>query len=275
MSMFKKCIATVLFGCSAVLSTVATAAGGLVSLGGSVTEIIYALGEGEQLIATDYSSLYPAEATKLTQVGYYRSIGVEGVASTMPTMVIASENAGPKEALQRLDALGIPVHTVSDKGTLDSLYERIQQVASVLQVPQEGERIQQAVKQQVEEALKLPAKSRRAAMVINRTGTLQAAGHSTSADELMRISGFSNIFADQQSYKPISKESFVSLQPDVIITTTGSVEASGGLAKFLSDAGITNTPAELNNKVVVLDDLLALGMGPRVAEAIKQLRSIP
>lgn len=261
--------------CLSLCTSLASAAGGIVSLGGSVTEIVYALGQEEQLIATDMSSIYPPEATELPQVGYYRSISIEGLVSTSPELVLASENAGPKEALDRLVDLGIKVQRVSDNSTVESLYERITQIADVLGVEEEGNVLLSEVKAAVEEVMALPTKPYRAALVVNRTGTLQAAGSKTSANELMRLAGFTNIFADQQSYKPVSKESFLALQPDVIITTTASVEQSGGLRQFTQDPVIANTPAATAGRIVVLDDLLALGMGPRLDQAIRQLKAIP
>src|SRR5699024_4041737 len=74
--------------CLLLCTSLANAAGGIVSLGGSVTEIIYALGQEEQLIATDMSSLYPPEARELPQVGYYRAISVEGLVSTVPELIL-------------------------------------------------------------------------------------------------------------------------------------------------------------------------------------------
>lgn len=255
-----------------VISSFAYAAGGLVSLGGSVTEIIYALGREERLIATDLSSSYPEQVNKLPQVGYYRSISIEGLLSVKPELILASENSGPKDALDRLEALGVKVQRVSDKGTLDSLYERITQIAQILEAEEQGENLLQKIKTDVDKAMSMPTKPYRAALVVNRTGTLQAAGTATSADELMHLAGFENIFSKQKSYKPVSKESFLALQPDIIITTTASVEASGGLEQFSKEAVIANTPAATANRIVVLDDLLALGMGPRVGQAIRQLK---
>lgn len=261
--------------CLCLVSSFACAAGGIVSLGGSVTEIVYALGKEDQLIATDMSSIYPPEAKELPQVGYYRAISIEGLVSTAPELILASENSGPKEVLDRIAELGIKVQRVSDRSTVESLYERITQIAEVLDAKQEGEVLLAEVKAAVEEAMTLSTKPYRATMVVNRTGTFQAAGGGTSANELMRLAGFENIFADQQSYKPVSKESFLALQPEVIITTTGSVETSGGLEQFSQDPVIVNTPAAVAGRIVVLDDLLALGMGPRLHQAIRQLRAIP
>ena len=257
-----------------LFTSIAGAAGDIVSLGGSVTEIVYALGQEKRLIATDMSSLYPSEAKELPQVGYYRNISVEGIVSTAPALVLASENAGPKEVLDRIAELGIKVERVSDDSTVESLYQRISQIAKVLNTEQEGAVLLAEVKAAVENAMTLSTTPYRATLVVNRTGTFQAAGAGTSADELMRLAGFENIFSEQQSYKPVSKESFLERQPEVIITTTASVEKSGGLTQFAKDPVIANTPAAAAGRIVVLDDLLALGMGPRLDQAIRQLRAV-
>ena len=178
-----------------LFTSIAGAAGDIVSLGGSVTEIVYALGQEKRLIATDMSSLYPSEAKELPQVGYYRNISVEGIVSTAPALVLASENAGPKEVLDRIAELGIKVERVSDDSTVESLYQRISQIAKVLNTEQEGVVLLAEVKAAVENAMTLSTTPYRATLVVNRTGTFQAAGVGTSADELMRLAGFENIFS--------------------------------------------------------------------------------
>src|SRR3546814_10289387 len=77
---------------------------GVVSLGGTVTEIVYDLGEGDRLVADDLSSLYPKEATLLPRVGYYRAVPLECVLSLRPDLLLASENAGPHSVLDRIRA---------------------------------------------------------------------------------------------------------------------------------------------------------------------------
>jgi len=70
----------------------------------------------------------------------------------------------------------------------------------------------------------------------------------------------------------LSAEGAVSLKPEVIVTTTMSVAASGGLDAFLAQPGIAVTPAAKSRRVVVMDDLLLLGFGPRLPEALKALQ---
>lgn len=253
-------------------SPLAAAAERVISLGGSVTEIVYALEEGDRLVADDASSLYPEAATQLPRVGYYRSLSLEGVLSLRPDLLIVSENAGPPEVLERLRAMGVSVVTVSDRPGVDSLYERVRDVAAALGVEEAGERLRARIEASLENVAAASARHRKALIVIHRGGPLLSAGAGTSADALLALSGLENVAAGGQGYKPLSEEAMVALAPEMIITTTMSAESAGGLAAFAARPGVAATPAADEGRVIAVDDLLLLGMGPRVAEAVGLLR---
>ncbi len=245
----------------------------IVSLGGTVTEIIYDLGMQDKLVADDQSSLYPEAATKLPRVGYYRAVPAEGVLSLKPDLVIASENAGPVAALDKVRSVGVNVVTVSDKPSVDSLYERIAQIADALNVPEKGESLTTHVKSTLQQAQAIPSESHRAVLILNRTGAKLMAGGDTTASAIMELAGLKNVLKSQRGYKPVSAESLLALKPEMIIVTKGSLEAAGGMDQFKADPAIAFTPAVKNNRIVVMDDLLALGMGPRVSVAVSQLKA--
>ncbi|WP_447578534.1 heme/hemin ABC transporter substrate-binding protein [Achromobacter kerstersii] len=244
----------------------------VVTLGGSVTEIVYGLGQGGRLVGDDQSSLYPEAATKLPRVGYYRAVPVEGVLSLKPDLVLASEQAGPPEALKRLAGVGVRVVTVSDAPSVDSLKSRIRAIAGALGVAAAGERMVEDVTQELARAEAIPATRARALLLINRTGSPQGAGRDTAANEVMQLAGLDNVLHDQQGYKPLSAEAMGALAPDLIVVTQASLEAGGGMEKFLSLPGIASTQAAAKRRVVVMDDLLILGMGPRLPLALTQLK---
>ncbi|CUI85884.1 MULTISPECIES: heme/hemin ABC transporter substrate-binding protein [Achromobacter] len=244
----------------------------VVTLGGSVTEIVYGLGQGDRLVGDDQSSLYPEAATKLPRVGYYRAVPVEGVLSLKPDLVLASEQAGPPEALKRLAGVGVRVVTVSDAPSVDSLKSRIRAIAGALGVAAAGERMVEDVTQELARAEAIPATRARALLLINRTGSPQGAGRDTAANEVMQLAGLDNVLHDQQGYKPLSAEAMGALAPDLIVVTQASLEAGGGMEKFLSLPGIASTQAAAKRRVVVMDDLLILGMGPRLPLALTQLK---
>lgn len=244
----------------------------VVTLGGSVTEIVYGLGQGDRLVGDDQSSLYPEAATKLPRVGYYRAVPVEGVLSLKPDLVLASEQAGPPDALKRLAGVGVRVVTVPDAPSVDSLKARIRAVAGALGVAAEGERMVDEVTQELARAEAIPATRARALLLINRTGAPQGAGRDTAANEVMHLAGLDNVLQGQQGYKPLSAEAIGALAPDLIVVTQASLEATGGMEKFLSLPGIATTQAAAKRRIVVMDDLLILGMGPRLPLALTQLK---
>ena len=244
----------------------------LVTLGGSVTEIVYALGAGDLIVATDQSSLYPKRAQKLPSVGYYRSVPAEGVAAMRPSLVLASDHAGPPLAIKQLKALGIQVESLSDDPTMASLQSRIRQIAQALQQEQAGEDLIVEVNQRVAAALKLPVRSQSTILIVMRGGKLLGAGGDTAANVVIEQSGLQNVFIALKSYQPITPEAVSVAAPEVIIVTQSTVSALGGLEKLKAQPALMHTPAVKNNQVIVLDDLLAQGFGPRVGLAIQTIR---
>ncbi|OZI38587.1 hemin ABC transporter substrate-binding protein [Bordetella genomosp. 10] len=242
----------------------------VVTLGGSVTEIVYALGHGDRLVGDDLSSLYPEAATKLPRVGYYRATPVEGVLALKPDLVLASEQAGPPDAIKQLASAGVQVETVSDEPSVQSLHKRIGRIAQILGDEAAGRRLIESVDRDLQAAQALPASNARALLIMNRTGTPQGAGSGTAAGLVLRLAGLHNVLQDQHGYKTLSAEAFSSLAPQVLVITSTSLEASGGLDKLRAMPGIAGTPAA--SCIVVMDDLLALGTGPRLPQAVRQLK---
>jgi iron complex transport system substrate-binding protein len=118
----------------------------------------------------------------------------------------------------------------------------------------------------------VPATRARALLLINRTGSPQGAGRDTAANEVMHLAGLVNVLQDQHGYKPLSAEAMGALAPDLIIVTQASLDAGGGMDAFLRMPGIASTQAAAKRRVVVMDDLLILGMGPRLPLALTQLK---
>lgn len=242
----------------------------IVSMGGTLTEVVFALGQGHRVVGVDASSLYPPEATKLPQVGYFRQFSVEGVASLKPDLVIAPTEAGPPQAVAGLKGLGIAVKQFELKHSLAELNARIDDLAMLLGVPDQGQALKARIAAQVEAAVAIPSKAR-VLVLSSHAGKLQAAGRDTAIDVQLKMLGAENLMAaSHRAYKPVSGEAVAALRPDVIITSPLSL-AQGGLDAFRAQPGIAVTPAAKNKRIIVLDDLLMLGFGPRVGEGMAQL----
>ncbi|QZA78008.1 hemin ABC transporter substrate-binding protein [Deefgea tanakiae] len=245
----------------------------VVSLGGPLTEIVYALNAGNRLVAVDQSSVYPAAANQLPKVGYYRQFSVEGVLSAKPDLILASDQAGPPEALEQLRRMGRRVVVLPSGPTMPDLEKRIYGVAAALGLRDDGRKMVADLQKQVGVLAQKPNQTR-ALMLMSRTGAPEGAGKNTSADAMMNLAGMSNVLAKQQGYKPLSQESLAALRPDVIITTTRSVESLGGIDKMLASPGLSQSPAAKQKRVLVMDDLLLLGFGPRLPEALTELKQL-
>ena len=106
---------TLLLGACLAWSAQAQAQERVVSLGGSVTEIVYALGQGERVVGDDLSSLYPEAATKVPRVGYYRAVPVEGVLGS----VMLAGFDGPSQTLAPNSAAAyFPLKSFKERGEL-------------------------------------------------------------------------------------------------------------------------------------------------------------
>lgn len=242
----------------------------VVALGGPVTEIVYALDAGASLVGADTSSIYPPAAGKLPKVGYYRAFSIEGVASLKPDLVLVSDQSGPPQALAQLGKLGATVVMVPSSPTVDALDQRIRGVATALGIAARGDALVGRIHAQMRDIA--PAgRALRVLLVSSHTGRLHAAGDDTAGAAMLKLVGATNVLASQTGYKPFSAEAAAALRPDVIVTTTMSVNASGGVDAFLAQPGLSVTGAAKMRRVVVMDDLLLLGFGPRLPEALRQL----
>lgn len=244
----------------------------VVTLGGSVTEIVYALGMQHLLVGADQSSLYPEAAQALPSIGYYRMVPSEGVLRLQPDLVIASEQAGPPHAIAQLVSMGLRVETVSDQPSVASLHDRVNQVARLLGVRERGAALSTAIDAGIRRSSLQPVGRQRALMVVMRSGKLLGAGQETAAAKILELAGLENVLLSQKGYQPISAEVVSALGPAVIVVTSSSVRSLGGLDAVRRNPALRMTPAALEGRVIELDDLLAQGIGPRLALAIEQIR---
>ncbi|MWL89551.1 MULTISPECIES: hemin ABC transporter substrate-binding protein [unclassified Cupriavidus] len=244
----------------------------VVGLGGAVTEIVYALDAGKTLVGADSSSIYPASALKLPKVGYYRSFSVEGIASLKPDLVLASDQSGPPQALEQVRKLGSKVVTLPSEPTIEALDQRIIGTANALEMPERGRALVDKLHAELRD-IKPVSGTVRVLMVSSHTGKMQAVGADTAGNAMLKLAGATNVLGNQTGFKPFSAEAAAALKPDVIVTTTMSVGASGSAEAFLAQPGLNATPAARNKRIVVMDDLLLLGFGPRLPEALRLLQT--
>ncbi len=249
-------------------------ADGIVSLGSAVTEIIVALDAEERLVGIDDSSVLSQELSQLPQVGYYRMVSAEGVLSVQPGMIISSEDAGPPEALKKIKNSGVTVIQVPAEKTLAGTVNRIRSIGKALEAGEAAESLLKPVEERMQDPLKPLAPEPKVLFIYARGGGApNVSGTGTGADEMIRLAGAKNAVDGFKGYRPLTPEALVTCQPDVLLMTRQGLDAMGGEKALWTLPGMQNTPAGKHSRIVVMDEVLLLGFGPRVVDAIDQLNA--
>jgi iron complex transport system substrate-binding protein len=244
----------------------------IVSIGAPITETVFALGAGDDVVAVDTSSSFPAPTQGLPKVGYQRTLSAEGILALSPDLVIVSEEAGPPAAIELLRNAGVRVERMPAADTPDEAVARVVAVGRAIDRPAATFATQ--MKHGVAAALaRVPREpGPRFVLVYARGGgTLMVAGTDTTGSAMVTLAGGRNALASFSGYKPVSAEALIAAAPDVIVIPSRGLATLGGEAALLAVPGIAHTPAGAQRRIIAFDDLLLLGFGPRLATAIDEL----
>ncbi|CQJ48286.1 heme/hemin ABC transporter substrate-binding protein [Yersinia rohdei] len=255
-----------------LLSLNSFAAERIVTIGGDVTEIAYALGAGGEIVARDSTSLQPQAVQKLPDVGYMRMLNAEGILAMKPTMLLVSELAQPSLVLKQVADSGVNVVTVPGQTTPESVAVKINAVATALNQQEQGQKLITDYQQRLSAVnnTQLPVK---VLFVMSHGGlTPMAAGQNTAADAMIRAAGGSNAMQGFSRYRPLSQEGVIASAPDLLLITSDGVRALGGNEGIWKLPGLALTPAGKNKRLLVVDDMALLGFGLETPQVLAQLR---
>lgn len=243
----------------------------IVSVGSSVTEIVYALGAESLLVGVDTTSLYPEAARGLPQVGYMRALSAEGVLSLKPTLVIATTAAGPASTLDQLKATGVEVLVLPDEYDYESVIAKIEAIGKVLGKPAEAQAMiaegRSAMAGLAAKIGGVAARPRVLFLLSMGSGAPQAAGQHTAADGIIRLAGGVNAVEGYAGYRPLTPEAVIASRAEFVLVTRQTVETMGGVEAILKQPALGQTPAGKAGRVLQFDTLLLLGFGPRTPQA--------
>lgn len=247
----------------------------IVTIGGALTEIIYALEEESRLVGNDTTSYYPNQAELLPKVGYQRTLSAEGILSLNPDLVIMTEEAGPPTVISQIKSAGVVVLEIKAGRSIDDIKKSINLIAKALHRENKAKILIIKLDKDYERlnTIKRNIKTNKKVMFILQqgAGAPMVAGTETAADSIIKLSGAKNVVIGYQGYKPLTPEAAVILKPDVILITKQSLEQIGGKKALLKSPGLSLTQAAIKGNVIALDSLLMLGFGPRTIDAAIEL----
>lgn len=244
----------------------------IVSIGGDVTEIIYALNAEQQLIGRDSTSIIPERAKSLPDVGYMRQLNSEGILALKPTKIIATQVAQPAVVFEQLKSAGVAVEQVPFKYSTESVVEKILRIGKLLNREGEAVRLSQQFTQAMQAVNGSPLNVK-VLFILSRAGHNQmAAGADTVADTAIRLVGAQNAMGSAARFVPISQEGVIAANPDLIVLTNLGVESLGSLEKLWQLPGIAHTNAGKHKQAVVVDDIAFLAFGLTLPQELQKMR---
>lgn len=249
----------------------------VLSIGGSVTEIVYALGEGDRLIARDSTSGFPLAAEALPDVGYMRALSPEGVLAVSPGLIISEDGAGPPETIAVLEGAGIPFIKVPDEYSRAGIIAKVRAVGDALDVSEVAETLVQELDGKLRTAEQTAQDQARDTpkrvlfILSTQGGRIMASGQNTAANGIIEMAGATNVITEFEGYKPLSDEAISAAAPDVILMMDRDDDHGAANAALFAMPALAGTPAAQNGAVVRMDGSYLLGFGPRTADAILDL----
>lgn len=223
----------------------------IIPVNGDLAEVVYALGLGDQVVATDISATYPPAADATPKIGYQRTLVAETILSFEPTVVLADDLAGPPEVLDQLRDAGVEVVDIDRQTTLDAPAAKIRAVAAALGVDERGEELVATLETELAEASEQAAEAVAAsgrptvlALYLRGENVQLAFGAGSGIDAVIDAAGGKDLG-----------------------TEMGVVDNAG----LVAIPGIDQTPAARHRRVIALEDQYLYGLGPRTGQLVGEL----
>lgn len=249
----------------------------LITLFGDLTEIVYALGVEEYLVARDTSSVYPAATEELPNLGFAGALNAEAILALDPTLVIGTDMAGPPGVLEQLREAGVEVVMLDELNELDAAQIKIRVVGEALGIPKTAEALALDVERRLAavtaEAAEFERPLRVLHVYVRRGGVQLVSGAGNKAEAIIKAAGGIDAAAEVgiEGWQPLTPEALVAIDPEVYLVMDLGLAVVGGIEGLLEIPGMAETQAGRARRVISMPDLYLLGFGPRLPEAIADL----
>lgn len=252
----------------------------IVCLSKHLTEMVFALGKGHNLVAVDLSSTYPDSAKLLKTVGYHRALNPEGIISMNPDLVIHSNDIGPENVLPQITQAGLNIKAFGGANTIDSAKLLLKELGVFFGTELKADSIIKKMDLDIAKAADtLKAhniKDSLRVMVIHfglrNNNYFVMSGRNAVADKMLRLAGCTPALYDGKGAREMSPEAVALANPDVIIATDFGFDRMGSMDKFISSVpGVALTNAGKNKRIIRFEEHDIVYFGPRSGENIINL----
>lgn len=208
-----------------LLSSHATAAQRVISLAPSSTELAYAAGLGDKLIAVSDNSDYPQAAQALEKVASYNSVNIERIIALDPDLILAWRSGGSAKALHQLETLGFKLF-YTDSDTLEQIAQRIEALSAFADNPASGKQLASTFRQQLNKLQSDYASREKISYFYQLSSDpLYTIAQQSWPSEVFSLCGGINIFTDAPApYPQVGFEQVLARAPEIIFSSAHAVQ---------------------------------------------------
>lgn len=247
----------------------------IITAGGTITEIVNALGLGNEITATDITSTYPESMKSLPSIGYRNHIKAEGILSLAPDLVLIEEGYLNPDVVTQLKAASVAIHSFPNPTSVASTKNLVLELAEFFDQLDKGKAINEAIDTDIAELntyLNITSLEPHAIFLMTRgPETVFIAGDKTFASEMFKLAKIQTSATGFDEFAPMTPESLVKMNPEYLIFFESGIKSLGGREGLSAIQGIEQTEAFKKDQIVSLDGQYLSGFGPRVGKAALDL----
>ncbi len=254
----------------------------IVCISKQLTEMVFALCKGHDIVARDLTSTYPDSAKLLPTVGYHRMLSAEGIISMNPDMVIHSNDIGPETVLPQLKKAGLNCKAFGGANTYDSAKLLVKELGDFFGISAKADSIVKKMDADMEAvyAAEKTIADTPTVMIIhygqanNNFFVMSGRKNGGPGDRMIKLAMGKPAIYDAKGARQISPEAIALANPDIIIATDFGFDKMGGAENFKSLPGVGLTNAAKNNRIYRFEEHDLVYFGPRTAENILKLMKL-
>lgn len=243
----------------------------IISLNGTITEVLFELGMGAQIVGVDVTSTYPEQAKSIASVGHTRQMQSEGILSLQPELILAKSGEINPDLLQQLKSAGVKIIEFEQTYTVQGTLDFIQAICDSLEKSDQADMLKENVTKPLQTVVDIPAQPSVLFIYARGTGNLTVAGEETHIQSVIELAGGRNAVSGFKDFKPLSTEVLVEANPDVLLMFTSGLSSLDGKEGLMQIPGTAMTQAGKSGQIYEMDGQLLAGFGPRLGIAVAQL----
>jgi iron complex transport system substrate-binding protein len=243
----------------------------IVSLAPNLTEIVFALGEGDHLAGdTDFCD-YPPEAAQKPRVGGPVNPNLEQVVALMPDLILATKSINRRETVDGLGRIGLPVY-VTDPHSVDDMIASIEHIGMVLHSEKNAAPLAKDLRERLSNLdRRLAGTVPRRVLFVVWTDPLITIGRGTFIADALRRAGARSVVNVNAEWPRINFEEILRQQPEFLVFATAhATDTQHDIDSLRSRPGWRDLDAFRRGNIVIISDAINRP-APRMVDAVEQL----